>query len=487
MPTAKFGAMRLFTEAAFDHYLYLGGTGSGKSTFLKTLMGSVLNEPPNLPPAAFVYDPKREFLPTLEGLGRTGDCVILNPMDRRCASWDLGKDFRNPVAVRELATILTHEPDSGSGDNRFFRDAVRDIMAAVMTTFVLQTRSDTPRWTLRDVVLTCLYPSYLAAVLEQNRDPYGKPIMSSIRVDEVYFKRSDPRTRANIYASLQSSLSVYEPIAAIWDNASKRKDPQWPSSFSLSDWLEEAQVLILGNDEAARASLDPINRAIFQRAVEICLNTPSVGAPNAIGRTWFFLDEVREAGRLDLLPRLLNKARSHGVSVVLAFQDIEGLKEEYGEHVALELIAQCNNKAILRVDSPSTAEWASSLFGEFLGPEASVSDTMSAHPSQTTSYQRVVRQNVYTSQLLFMARASAATGIPGFYKHGEQDPDSPLIFGHADWGTDVAPFLPQTFSTPSFEPHERPEVFYIRPFDQTDWERLGLDGSPPSPVNQKLN
>jgi type IV secretory pathway TraG/TraD family ATPase VirD4 len=479
---ARFGSVSLTGPAAFDHYLFLGGTGSGKSTFLRMLMASVLNEPPTLPPAAFVYDPKREFLPVLEGLGRAQDCVVLNPMDRRCAAWDLSADFRDPVAVRQLAAILTEEPDRGSDENRFFRNAVQDILSAVMSTFIALAREEAA-WTLRDVVLGCIYPAYLDAILAHTRDPYGRLLLPNIRVKQVYFQDADPRTKSNIKASVQAALAIYEPIAAVWDWAQSRPADQWPRVFSVTRWLEEGLVLVLGNDEGARASLDPINRAIFQRAVEKTLSEPARPSPGAIGRTWFFLDEVREAGKLTLLPRLLNKARAHSASVVLAFQDIEGLKEEYGEHVALELVAQCNNKVVLRVDSPSTAEWAASLFGEFLGPEMSFGKNVGPQYSESTHWAKAVRQNVYTSQVLFLQRAGPQNGIPGFYKHGEQDPDQPQLAHLAEWATDVAPYLPPASNTAPYQPHASPDVFSLRPFDSKDWERLGLDGQPPNLMN----
>lgn len=51
-----------------------------------------------------------------------------------------------------------------------------------------------------------------------------------------------------------------------------------------------------------------------------------------------FLDELRDLGRLDALNRLLLKGRSKNVSVVLGFQDIEGLREVYGDKVANEIV-----------------------------------------------------------------------------------------------------------------------------------------------------
>jgi hypothetical protein len=80
-------------------------------------------------------------------------------------------------------------------------------------------------------------------------------------------------------------------------------------------------------------------------------------------RTWFFLDEVREAGKLELLGRLLTKGRSKGVALDLGFQDISGMREAYGQELADELLGQCNTKILLRVNSPQSAAWAAKQRG----------------------------------------------------------------------------------------------------------------------------
>lgn len=482
--SARFGPFELTGPAKFAHYLLLGGTGSGKSTLLNMLLNSVLNEPANLPPSALVYDPKREFLPILDGIGRKKDCIILNPMDERCASWDLAKDITDPIAAREFATILTLESTQQSSENRFFTNAVKDFLTACVIAFINLSPGGKPAWTFRDLILTCLYPNYLVAVLSHERDAKGRMLLTSMRVKQVYLDEADPRTKANIWASIQSALGVFEPIAAVWDNVQQRQIGDWPNSFALTDWLDSGEILVLGNDETARASLDPINQAIFQRASGIVLGQPAQSQSGSIGRTWFFLDEVREAGKFPALSRLMNKARSHGVSVVLAFQDLEGLKAEYGEHIALEIVAQCNNKAILRVDSPESARWAASLFGDVLGPEPSISSTFGAQSSRTISHQRMVRQNVYSSEISFMEYAGVENGIPAYYKHGEQDGETPIIRKDSDWSIDIKPYLPRPTNLESFIPHSSPDVFYLKPFTTQDWSRLGLDGVPP-PISSK--
>lgn len=481
-----FGAERLSDDDGTEHVAIVGGTGSGKTTCVKMIMESTLTEPADFPPAALIYDPKKEFLPVLDGMGRLEDCVILNPFDRRCAAWNVAADITSPVDARQFATILTQGEGSGEQDGKFFKNAVRDVATAVATTLI---NVATPgSWTFRDFLLGCLYPNYLDFLLGHHYGRDGLELSGNVLVKEVYFTLADYRTAANIRASIQSELGKYQPIAAAWDAALRREDGAFPNRFSLREWVESGDILILGNDESARASIDPINQVLFQRAGELLLNRPSRTKTAAMARTWIYLDEVREAGKLPILSRLFNKSRAHGVTLVLSFQDFEGIKAEYGHSVAIEIVAQCGNKLFLKLDSPDSARWASEAFGSFVAPEQSVSRSNSSQGSSSSeSWHRAERRNVETSDFLFMPKAGPKNGIPGFYKHSGQDPAAPLLFRTANWLHDVKPYLPRETTIEGFLPHESEEVFYLRTWDRQDWDRLGFESEliPPfSPQNR---
>jgi type IV secretory pathway TraG/TraD family ATPase VirD4 len=160
------------------------------------------------------------------------------------------------------------------------------------------------------------------------------------------------KTLLDVMSTFTSKMQEYEYIAAAWDKAKKR--------VSLSDWLSQEFILVLGNTEIAKKATDEINRVIFRRMTELILSENETSTK----QTWIFLDEVRQAGRLDSLNTLLTKGRSKGACCVLGFQDIEGLRKVYGREECNELVGQCNNKAILKINSPETALWAASLFGD---------------------------------------------------------------------------------------------------------------------------
>ncbi len=133
---------------------------------------------------------------------------------------------------------------------------------------------------------------------------------------------------------------------------------------------------------------------------------------------------MREAEPLDGLSRLLTKGRSKGACVVLGFQDIEGMREVYGEKVANEIIGQCNSKALLRLSSPETAQWASDLSGKYLRWEKQTSSSHSqGHSKEGTSsnseagesYSLQERPAAYSSEFLSLPFPHPDYGMTAFY------------------------------------------------------------------------
>lgn len=469
-----FGTERLTWDVADEHFLVVGATGGGKTTILRILMKSTLEGPSYCPPRALVYDPKKEFLPLLQGLGREDDVRILNPFDRRCAAWDMATDFPDPVSARQLATILVPEKQGGHENSAFFDNATRDLLTAVIVTLA---ETATPgKWEFRDALLGVLYPAYLEALLSHERSRDGLVLGLNSRVKTVYLD-ADAKTRDNIMASVQARLGLYEPVASVWAQALRSGEAR--RRFSLLEWSDSQDILLLGNEELGRASIDGINRAIFGRAAEVLLSLPAKDQTPRAERTWIFLDELREAGRIEGIGRLLNKGRAAGVTLALAFQDVEGLRDVYGGQVAGEITGQCGTLAILRLSSPETAKWAASLFGEYLAEEVTKDPTVSGpQVSIGTRTQTVERKNVYSSELMFLPKTSVNAGLTAYYKHSEQGPEAESR-RTADWARDIAPNLGRTGSVAAFLPHPSPSIFHLQPWTQEDWERLGYEGEVP--------
>ena len=388
----RFGGRVLPEEAEASHFLFVGTTGSGKSVHIGSLMARALRQiEPGSDQRAVIYDAKQDVLSLLHGMGLRCPVVTLNPFDARSAAWDIAKDVTGPASAIQAATILIPEE---SGNNRFFSDAARDLLAGVMLAFI-QTAAGA--WTLGDIVFALRAKDRLRCVLK--RTPQGEELI------DAYF--AEGKVLHNILSTLRSRLAPFEPIAAMWSRSEQK--------VSLRDWIAGEFVLVLGSNESVRAPLDAINRVIVKRLVELLLSQPESRAR----RSWVFLDEVREAGRLPGLSSLLTKGRSKGAAVVLGFQDVSGMKEAYGEHLATEIMGMCSNKAILRLESGETAAWAARLVGEYEAVE--VMESVNADwaglskRSRTKSEHRVKADAVLPSEFLSMPPTNMRNGLTGYF------------------------------------------------------------------------
>lgn len=423
MKKLNFITKEIPSNAATTHFCFLGSTGSGKTISIRLLMQSAVDSIGHgFGHRALIYDAKRDMMPILCGIIDESYILTLNPFDKRSVAWDMAQDITSPANALELASILI--PSEENASQPFFTDASRDLLKAVIISFILTAKDEEtgkPNWTFRDLVLTMLNQDTLIEVLNRTNETKG--------LVKSYF--SHEGTAQNIMSTIASKMNAYGIIAALWHQAYKKK-----RKISLNSWLKKEFVLVLGNDHTNRVAIDAINRVIFKRLSELILAEEDINEhADATRRTWIFLDEFVRAGKLDGIVELATEGRSKGVAIVLGFQDINGLRSVYGKEVAEEIVGQCSNIAILRLQSPETAEWASKLFGQREIEEVEFSDSSgtskqsasfisalagrggdSSGQSQQTSKttKKLVKDTVLNSAFINLPVTNAKNGLHGF-------------------------------------------------------------------------
>lgn len=395
----RWGNSYLDPKSATQHFLAVGTTGSGKSQIQKMLMKDPLKKIAiGSDNRAVIFDAKNDIASYLHHIGVTCPVLSFNPFESSQTTpigvaWDIAKDITSPARAQNLAASLI--PKEKGGNNQYFTDAARQVLIGIVESFIKHNGDD---WDFSDLVYTCLSLERIQAVL--SRDPLGG---DGHNVLDGFF--GDERTGYQVFTTIYSRMSYYRPVAALWQRAEKK--------LSVREWLSLESILVLGANATAKTSLDAINEQVFRVLVE----EVDIQSNSARRRTWVWIDEARLAGPLiandSLLPYLAVKGRSKGIALVLAFQDIEGLREAAGERLANELVAQLSNKALLRQESDGSAKWASAQLGQFESIEYFSSDSSSL--SQSISAQRVVRDSVLASEFFQIKPASPENGLSGYF------------------------------------------------------------------------
>ncbi|MCS7466279.1 type IV secretion system DNA-binding domain-containing protein [Stieleria sp. ICT_E10.1] len=390
------------------HTAIVGSTGSGKTILLKHFMRSLLSAPyeeGGLQFRAVVYDPKRELFPFLRMMQiPESQIIVTHPFDSRSASWDIAADFTEPAQIEELAELIVpkaENPIHGEGAH-FFDNSARIIVQDVIEVF----HHIRPRlWELRDVVEVLVNLDYLRAVLAKTSS--GRDTWTAY-LEPLDRDRGD-RTGNSILATLHSYARPFQSLASLWHRAERK--------FSLDQWHVGSGILLLGADPRRERTLQRINRLLLRRISQLVLGR---GDERPIDLTWFFLDEIREAGKLHGLRQLMTEGRSKGARVVLGFQDIEGLYSLYGEHEAGEMVGLCANQLLLHIDNPKTRTWASDFMGEAEIPDVSKteSETQSRDgPTWSRSMQLSVgmRPNVLPVEFHKLPLGNPFRGVPAWF------------------------------------------------------------------------
>lgn len=397
------GGAKLDFSVLGPHFAVMGSTGSGKTLTLRMLMrAALLTYSGSLTSRALVFDPKLEFYPILRAMGIPEDRIkVLNPFDARSVAWNLDDDIKDAAAARQLASVLV-PPDQDS-TQPFFSCAAHDIVATLIDVF--RRHAAGTRWGLNDVLEAASELQNLYEVLALTED--GR------RIYNMYLAVPND-TAVGVLATLRTKVVAYQTVARLWGRSSLKG-----ADFSFNEWLDapEPSIVLLGTDDTNEDVLGPLNRALFQRLAQLVTGRPGSGPHKTV---WFFLDEVRLAGRLEGLQALLLKGRSKGAHIAIGLQDIQGLRDVYGEFQADEILGQCANFGVLRLSNPASMAWAADYFGKFeeyvpsYGESVTVAGWERTHTSSWNS-SLMERQALLAQEFRNYPLASKEFGISGAF------------------------------------------------------------------------
>lgn len=432
------------------HLAVFGTPGSGKTLTLRALMETVLPQVGSRANwRAFVYDSKGDMLEVARKSGGPTP-FVLNPFDTQCSAWAMAEDITDVASVAQIASIIV--PQEPKGENQFFAEATRHLLAALLETLIQQGRKS---WTLRDVVCIMQDAQFLTHVLStNNRNPLAVSALKN-------YLQGDPKTTSNIMATVATTMRPFGIVASLWEHAEIK--------ISLRDWWKTSTVLVLSFPRQLRAAMQAINRVVFLLLTDLVLS-PS---DSQVRRTWFFFDELADAGKLDGLNDLMKDGRSKGVRVAVGLQSIEALTVAYeDEHRAKSIVGLCGNVSVLRLSSTDTAKWAA----ERLGHMDVFEEQESTSPQGTSvSRQLVERESVKPAEFLNLPLVSNGQ-VAGYH----------MVPAIGNPFRAITRFtlthLSETTATP-----RSPDEQMLKPLSIDDWNRLGFPPPPDEATGPRLD
>ncbi|HBP7890863.1 conjugal transfer pilus acetylase TraX [Escherichia coli] len=302
-------------DSEIQNFCLHGTVGAGKSEVIRRLA----NYARQRGDMVVIYDRSGEFVksyydPSID--------KILNPLDARCAAWDLWKECLTQPDFDNTANTLI---PMGTKEDPFWQGSGRTIFAE-------------------------------AAYLMRN-DPnrsYSKLVdtLLSIKIEKLRtFLRNSPaanlveekieKTAISIRAVLTNYVKAIRYLQGIEHNG---------ESFTIRDWMRGVREdqkngwLFISSNADTHASLKPV----ISMWLSIAIRGLLAMGENRNRRVWFFCDELPTLHKLPDLVEILPEARKFGGCYVFGIQSYAQLEDIYGEKAAATLFDVMNTRAFFR-------------------------------------------------------------------------------------------------------------------------------------------
>ena len=320
--------VRISKALEASHFMLLGQSGSGKSSVLKYLMSQAMSRKGA---RTLIFDYKGDFT-----AATPDEVALLSPWDARSWAWDVSIDCINPSQAQTLAQGLI--PDAG--DNPFWANGARAILTGII---VHQQKTRGTDWNFEHLAKAITAPlEDIQAIINESYPRANKYLLD------------DSDTTQSLEATLSSfSGPIFDLADAFGRHPAEKR-------ISISLWLTNPpahypMTIILGGN----LNYIPLMKGLVQGVFRVIQQT--VGSPsmrNIDNEVFIFIDEFLQLDRLEMLMPLLEVARSKGVRLFLAGQDLARINDVYSRDKAQAIMGTLGTKIFFKSSGPSTQDYS---------------------------------------------------------------------------------------------------------------------------------
>lgn len=310
------------------HVLLVGGTGAGKSTVIRPLIGKIVAANEKL----VLFDPKGEFTEAF-------DLPLIAPWDARSYSWDIGADMRNVGDMRRFAGAVVKE-----GHDPMWANAAKQILVGFML-YLRDSRGTLWGWRELADMLSTPQEDLLILMWRYNREAVRAVEKASV-------------TTTGILINLAAFCSPIYDLANAWGDLPEDR------RISFVDWTlnpsgERRQIILQGHGSYPEITKGYIQGIIG--CVSAIVNSVELG-DDPDRKLWIVADELPQMGAVPIRA-LFEVGRSRGLRCVVACQDFAQLDEIHGEKTVKALVSMTGTLIVGQVGRGETAEALAKALG----------------------------------------------------------------------------------------------------------------------------
>jgi type IV secretory pathway TraG/TraD family ATPase VirD4 len=334
------------------HTMLIGGTGCGKTTlfyhFVSQIKKSMTNDD-----VMIIFDSKGDFHSKF--YNKASDLVIGNSRQYSSESehWNIYKEILADgweerdflINTQEVCKSFFEERTKNT-TNAFFPNAARDLLAAVITAFIRESKKDLAirkEFLYNHKLKEFIDLSDAQMIMDLLGDsPDANAVLSYISGEN---------------AQSQGVLSeMYSIVREILIGVFAEK-----GIFSMREFVRNKgnRTLFIEYDLSIGSMLTPVYRLMFDLALKEAL-----GRNKAQGNVFLVCDEFKLLPHLRHIDDGVNFGRSLGVKVFAGVQSIEQLYEIYGQSRGRNIAAGFSSVYAFRSNDASTREFVSGIFGK---------------------------------------------------------------------------------------------------------------------------
>lgn len=345
----------------FQHVLFLGGSGNGKTNVISQVLGQLRRweQDPYTPNDGvyLIFDTKADFYEH-SNFFKSNDYIIGNSKRFRKQSevWNVFEeimaDGNDPQDYENNADEISNQLfiGRGSATQPFFADTAKLIFKNTLIYFVRRHRDNYSQW--HDKLNNKFLRDFLLGNTPDKLAEYFS-LYDDLKGIKTYFGVGENNQAAGILAELRGMLeNNFKGVFAL-------APPQGQKGFSIRKAVREknGKAIFIEYDLSTGQSLSPMYSLLVDLALKEALSE------NANGRTHLILDELKLLPKISHLDDALNFGRSKKVSVIAGLQSTNQIYASYGKEQGQVILGGFGSVIAFRTPDHESRDYIVKLFG----------------------------------------------------------------------------------------------------------------------------